>query len=572
MKQEYFKNGLDDRSLYYINNFIDEFEEVFGKYLSREEVIKRIEENLNDFYFTDMEDIEGNREHDKVVGRYHTDKKYVEISCDLDENKIKNVVFHEMIHCITSKNGKNGFIYERIMEDPTYSTGFSEGFTQLATIERAKKYNQNDKNYSYPILTEQVGNFMEIVGKDDFYKTAFHNPEKMSKLMKEKGLVKSPEDIEIFFEAFDVIYEEEKNICESKMIGGDLYKRLFGPKIGFRSRLTVAKKDIIELYINSYKSKSINNIEDLNKMFNKLNTYAKQLESTDYDQVYEMVFKHFDDLRNNNVINSNNIDEVNEKLKELYNVRNKFKEFMKLPSKQKLEKLCDFDEMEELLQSNFSMQYETLIAESLFMGNRGNEMFNYLIDGLAKIILENDYDIQKLHFEVVKFPAEIVDEEIYGTNVINLYEHSLKDKKYLCTISDINESLQFVKMKPKSRDNNTYCFEDEFGNMFKYSNNEKSYYISSNKKTIKSKKINEIKSNIETLYLNCIKYLNHYSFQKENGFPDIIVNHQKKLAIEYLIKVEEQLNEKLTLKEVEKIKEKYDEIEEKDNDLFLDEK
>ena len=570
MKQEYFKKGMDDRSLYYINNFIDEFEEVFGKYLSREDVIKRIEENLNDFYFTDMEYIECNRKHDKVLGRYYTDKKRIEISCELDENKIKNVVFHEMIHCITSQNNNIGFKYERIMEDPTYAIGFSEGFTQLATLERAKKYGQ--KSNSYPILTEQVQNFMEIVGKDDFYNTVFNNPEKISELMEEKGLVNNLEDIEIFFEALNVIHQEERFICESKLVGGDLYKRIFGPKVGFRSRLTVAKKDIIDLYINSYKNKSINNIEELNKMFNKLNSYAQQLDSTDYDQVYKMVFDHLDNLRNKNVINSNNYDEVNDELKKLYSVRNIFNEFMQLPHKQKLEKLSNFDEMEWLFQSNFEMQYKTLIAESLFMGNKGNEMFDYLIDGLAKIILDNDYDIQKLHFEVIKFPAEVVDAEIYGTNVINLYEHSLKDKKYLCTISDINESLEFVKMKPKSRDNNTYCFEDEFGNIFKYSNNEKSYYISSNKKTIKSKKINEIKSNIETLYLNCIKRINYYNFAKNKGFPNIFVNHQKDLANECLKDIQNNLDENITLKELLDLQEKYDEIEEKDNDMFFDER
>lgn len=46
--KEVFKDKkFNEQTLYYIENFIEEFDSLFGKYVSREELIKRIHDNLN---------------------------------------------------------------------------------------------------------------------------------------------------------------------------------------------------------------------------------------------------------------------------------------------------------------------------------------------------------------------------------------------------------------------------------------------------------------------------------------------------------------------------------------------
>ena len=46
--KEVFKDKkFNEQTLYYIENFIEEFDSLFGKYISREELIKRIHDNLN---------------------------------------------------------------------------------------------------------------------------------------------------------------------------------------------------------------------------------------------------------------------------------------------------------------------------------------------------------------------------------------------------------------------------------------------------------------------------------------------------------------------------------------------
>ena len=58
---EVFKDkNFDEITLKYINNFIEEFDDLFGKYVNREEVIKRIKENLNQsFVFKEIKGAKG---------------------------------------------------------------------------------------------------------------------------------------------------------------------------------------------------------------------------------------------------------------------------------------------------------------------------------------------------------------------------------------------------------------------------------------------------------------------------------------------------------------------------------
>ena len=97
IKEKLKNKNFDERALNYICNFIEEFDSLFGKYINKEEVIKRIINNLDKFEF--MNDLKKD-----VLGEYSSLEKKIMISkkIDKDEEKIKSVIFHEMIHCITA--------------------------------------------------------------------------------------------------------------------------------------------------------------------------------------------------------------------------------------------------------------------------------------------------------------------------------------------------------------------------------------------------------------------------------------------------------------------------------------
>ena len=90
--KEIFKDkNFDEKTLELIDNFLNEFEEVFGKYLSREKVIDRIKNNLNhSVVFT-------NELRKNVSGVYNSEEKIIRMLPDLGEEQLKSVFFHEMI-------------------------------------------------------------------------------------------------------------------------------------------------------------------------------------------------------------------------------------------------------------------------------------------------------------------------------------------------------------------------------------------------------------------------------------------------------------------------------------------
>jgi len=48
IKELFKEKNFNEKTLYYIENFINEFDSLFGKYISRQELINNIYENLNE--------------------------------------------------------------------------------------------------------------------------------------------------------------------------------------------------------------------------------------------------------------------------------------------------------------------------------------------------------------------------------------------------------------------------------------------------------------------------------------------------------------------------------------------
>ena len=122
--REVFKDkNFNVETLELIENFIKEFDGLFGKYVSKEELIKRIKENLNEnIIFTTFEK-------GQVLGRYNSKQKKISIAQNISGEKLKSVFFHEMIHCITNHEDYIGFTGELDLGART-AVGITEGFTQ----------------------------------------------------------------------------------------------------------------------------------------------------------------------------------------------------------------------------------------------------------------------------------------------------------------------------------------------------------------------------------------------------------------------------------------------------------
>ena len=163
-KEMFERKGFDQKSIEFLNNFLYEFNDLYGKYLPQEEVIQRINDYLDEIEFVDEMPEELI---DTAVGCYYSEEKKVLIKKRELEDKEKSTFFHEMVHVLRQKikddayNAVNDSFYN--LGDENYDNlsaahelnvqGIDEGFTQYLTIIRNAKYNTNRFAVGYPILT-----------------------------------------------------------------------------------------------------------------------------------------------------------------------------------------------------------------------------------------------------------------------------------------------------------------------------------------------------------------------------------------------------------------------------------
>lgn len=175
-KEMYERKGFDEKTIELVNNFLYEFDELYGKYLPQEEVLERINDYLDKVSF--VEKLNG-----KAVGCYNGKTKEICIDENHEDEEVrKEVFFHEMIHVLRQKikeSNKEAYdnlhkkgVYDDFLldEDEKYDTIFSfydavssldnpgmdEGFTQYLTTERHKKFGSGE-------FKHRVSNFNRAV-------------------------------------------------------------------------------------------------------------------------------------------------------------------------------------------------------------------------------------------------------------------------------------------------------------------------------------------------------------------------------------------------------------------------
>lgn len=219
MSEMFKEKGFSKETLELINNFINEFEELFGQYLSKEEVIERINNNLNGIDVCDK--IEG---HPKAVGVYRKKLKNIQIIKKANIEEIKETMFHEMVHCITADEKGIGFDRIYYSDDVELKieqgVGLNEGTSEYLTYIRNLKFAPELKGTSYPMLTKQIDNLLKLIGKEKYFNIFFHEPEEIEEYLN---------DYEILNQ-FDVLWSYEDDVLDFKSSDDIINSSIFGGK------------------------------------------------------------------------------------------------------------------------------------------------------------------------------------------------------------------------------------------------------------------------------------------------------------------------------------------------------
>ena len=381
---EIFKEKkFDEKSIKYLENAIDEFIQIYGRFVSKEELINRVEKNIDLVEFKETLDKE-----DSLNGVYDVDTKCISIKHTLNEELIKSVFFHEFLHAIATEGNTTGFfrrysLFSKENENNgiLLGRGWNEGFVQMMTKERDRIIAHKDIPKGYPILTKSVKKFTELYDKEKMLNAYFNNPGEILKIFKDNGM---NVDIE-FLHNFDIIYKYEKEIIKN-------YYSMFSLLIGFDEDTTEkriikdTKERIIKKYVNAVLNKKIENSTQFEEMFNDIDEMYNIFKSSITSETLGKIV----DRTNPEILN--NIDNMNENVKKTIKSELLHRKFTSLSHQEQLDMLMDENnEYLKNLSDVLYFEYQGLMKEYV------TKMFDALYE-------ENkDFSIEKMEEWVLDF-------------------------------------------------------------------------------------------------------------------------------------------------------------------------
>lgn len=383
-KEMFERKGFDPKATEFLNNFLYEFNDLCGKYLPQEEVIQRINDYLDEIEFVDEMPEELI---DTAVGCYYSKEKKVLIKNRELEDKEKSTFFHEMVHVLRQKikddasNAVEDSFYNLDEEDNVNLfaakelnvQGIDEGFTQYLTIVRNEKYNTSRFAVGYPILTEQAGFLMDLIGKDNMIQGMFSDLENVVDCMKEK-MDCEDKDITHFAQDMNVIWKYEHEL-ESKKGPKTAEARLLATLLGNKSipsYVKDAQNDIVKLYLQQ----KVNNIEDFQLLLENAPKYAKSLKTDVGPEMFEAIYNQY---RKHPEFN---LEESNPELCQSFKIYDKLQEFYNLSFEEKLQFLTEDKELPALIDNNEnSYVFKKMVVRHM---NSDEELANFRLDRFVR--------------------------------------------------------------------------------------------------------------------------------------------------------------------------------------------
>lgn len=548
IKEVFKEKNFDDLTLHYINIFIEEFSELFGKYVSKEELVKRIKENLNySFEFADLTDERG-------IHNGREKKITLANSIKGNEEEIKEVIFHEMIHCITARKGYTCFSksYTVYGEDELKimtAHGLTEGFTQYLTQLRNERFNHKVVT-SYPILAEQTINLAELLGEEVLIDLGLNNPEGLYDTMEEHHLIEDIIDYNAFLDSFDAIWQNEKIIFRNRKLNKSpmsaLMRSIFG-KPKEVSGLDVAKKNLIEVFLNQLQYVEVETVKDLEDIYNKIYKYSIQIDADDNSITFNLFWEKLEEYLREGHTREEVLEGISEELELIVSERFYMQDFLNLSIKEQLKALAEDKKVTEMiLGSRFESDYISDLICGLFGPEIKNkkEFYFVLISGFAEEIINKGYDISKLSIE-------IIDIAFASGVTFNLYENNGEEIKYLTTYSRDNvedwvsefsvvtsqEEIDNILRQYPDIPENSVIMKDKYGCIIAYSGDNE-YLLINDMEEEKENfgRVTYVPSQLEREYAKLNTRMATYDKLKNLGTPPTILENQIRMLKEsYLI-------------------------------------
>lgn len=276
--EEELRNKFDDEyTIKMFTNFVIEFQECFQNIVPTEEVIERIKNNI----FDNIKIVE-NFNNQNLDGRYGNDGiVYLKRDKIQNEKYVKYLLFHEMLHAITSVRNENkeqkmmGFSYLK----NCYGTGLNEAMTECLTQIRNERTEENrgDLISGYRTVVEQMRRMINVLGEEETLHYYFYEPDKFKDFINTKGM--NYEEIEQSF----------WNLCGKD---NDVYNMGNRRKLYDNSNYKI-QRDARTIFSNfSNTLGEVKSLEDFENKYKKFQMYT----DGNYDCINTMVITYYNSI------------------------------------------------------------------------------------------------------------------------------------------------------------------------------------------------------------------------------------------------------------------------------------
>ena len=325
-RKKFEEKGFNEETIILLLRAIHDCVKLLGKYISSDELVERICNNLDkDIEFDDLENTD-------AIGKFNTEEKKIILHKKLKQfpDLMEETFFHEFLHCITffyDERNEQEFVGFRVKDFDGYvmGNGINEGMTQYLTKKRNELRGIENKKMGYPLLTMEVENMLSLTDESQIIECYINNPEKIYSLLKEKNI-----DFSNILIPMDTIYENEKIIFMEKFNKMNETERIFNALFGISKEKQLYKDngDSMSL-LNSELMKLIGEIDSIDK-FNKLTDFIEKINEQglpiDKYNVYHYLLINTKKLINEHGFNQNEIYKIIEEkgLKEFFDIQEKF--------------------------------------------------------------------------------------------------------------------------------------------------------------------------------------------------------------------------------------------------------
>ncbi|MBR3613694.1 MAG: hypothetical protein IKL55_00750 [Clostridia bacterium] len=249
----------DEYTIKMFTNFVWEFQECFSDIMSTEEVIDRVKKNVfGNIRFVDEFD------NKRLDGRYAEDGYiYLKKSAVENERYVKYLLFHEMLHAVTSVRDENG---NEIMLGFSYlknslGMGLNEAMTEYLTQIRNEKFEENSADLisGYRTIVEQIRRLALIIGDKELKKSYFYSPEALKELLNNNRI--NYDEIELAY----------RNLCGKD---DDVYLTGHGKRLNNNENYKLHR--FSEMIFNNYTKVigEVKSLEDLTIKYKIFQTYV----------------------------------------------------------------------------------------------------------------------------------------------------------------------------------------------------------------------------------------------------------------------------------------------------------